>query len=221
MMHEKRDTPLDEMLDVVVGDVRQLLWNRQIWDKTRPLLVAQAEVEPHGVFIRWLADIYASSQAVRIRRQTDRDARSISIARFLLRLSEDPRSISRDEHVSAYSSSSIAEQFGEDVAAEIANREFDNFVAPGADYFDPAIAQQDLEHLENVTDVVRHYVNKSIAHPDAEGPTEVPSFNDVERCIDLLQELCKKYLLITQRVSDSISATPQMDWMAIFRAPWI
>jgi hypothetical protein len=93
------------------------------------------------------------------------------------------------------------------------------------DHIDPAIVSDDLCQLQTQAQTVEDFVDKQIAHFDKRvlsGNVSGPSFADLDSCLDLLEELVKKYYLGIKAICVlDMLPTPQYNWKEIFEEPWI
>jgi hypothetical protein len=106
----------------------------------------------------------------------------------------------------------------------IGDSEFTNMWAGTVgDHLDPAIVQADLDGLRSgATRLVRHYVNKEVAHHDEKGAVTIPTFADLDEAIDNLGTLLTRYgTLLTGSNLAVPEPVVQYDWEAPFRQPWI
>ncbi len=68
------------------------------------------------------------------------------------------------------------------------------------------------------------YADRRIAHFDERAISSIPTFLDLDKCIDFLEMLIKKYYLLFRAGSlNSILPVSQnrYDWKAIFKEAWI
>ena len=92
------------------------------------------------------------------------------------------------------------------------------------EHFDPNIAQQDWNKLKFLGGKFEEFADKRIAHYDKRLIENVPSFGELDACIDFLAELTEKYWLLLKSadISNDWISTPVEDfWEEIFRQPWI
>ena len=92
------------------------------------------------------------------------------------------------------------------------------------EHFDSNIAQQDLDKLEDLGGRLEKFADKRIAHYDKQLVENVPSFGELDACIDFLAELTEKYWLLFKAadIRNDWVPTPIEDyWEEIFRQPWI
>jgi hypothetical protein len=69
---------------------------------------------------------------------------------------------------------------------------------------------------------VREYVDKHVAHYDKSPMKTLPTFVDLNRSVNYLGRLLKKYtLVLTASSLLRVTPTPQYDVLAIFREPWL
>ena len=93
-----------------------------------------------------------------------------------------------------------------------------------AEHFNPNIAQQDLDKLEDLGGKLEEFADKRIAHYDRQLVENVPSFGELDACIDFLAELTEKYWLLFKAVdirNDWVPTPIEDYWEEIFRQPWI
>ena len=82
----------------------------------------------------------------------------------------------------------------------------------------------DLEELKSKAKICEKYADRRIAHSDKRAISSIPTFPDLDKCIDFLELLIKKYYLLFRAGSlNSILPVSQnrYDWKAIFKEAWI
>lgn len=207
-----------------------LVWFRKIEEQARRLAVdhyifkevtdmiarnKRLEDQASNEFFRWMRDNFVVCAGVAVRRQADRDHRSISMRRFLEELRSNPHLVSRKYFVDLHKDSNVPEN--------MAQRTYDRVVGESRNELDPTQVEHEIEELERRTDLIKHIVNKTFAHTDKKGPSKPPpEFKDLEGCIDFFEDLVKRYyLLLYARSLASLLPTFQYEWSDIFRFPWI
>ena len=102
---------------------------------------------------------------------------------------------------------------------------FDEFAGTGGQHVDPDPIKADLAALRRAAASLEAFADKTIAHLDKStisGSSPTATFDDLDRCLDLLEELTLKYYrLFTALSVPEILPTYQYDWTQIFREPWI
>ncbi|MBU4037878.1 MAG: hypothetical protein KKA35_15780, partial [Proteobacteria bacterium] len=85
-----------------------------------------------------------------------------------------------------------------------------------------SIVINDLKSLQTKAAKCEKYADMRVAHFDKRALKNPPTFKDLDDCINHLEELLKKYLLIFRATCvSSVLPTWQYDWKEIFLAPWI
>jgi hypothetical protein len=160
----------------------------------------------------WIAGTYEDSILMAIRRQMDlHKDKPISLAWLLKEISAYPHVLSRERFVGLYSPE----------VEDVAHREFDSLVAPGANHINPDVVRTELDDLREQT-VIEEYTDKRVAHFDAKGPEDSPTVLQVHNVLNRLNELQTKYMYLLRAER---RAEPELHdeamWKGIFREPWI
>lgn len=202
----------DGWLTTVHSDVLGLLINRYIFREVQAIIQANPKVQLESSFYEWMGNTYATSQAIGIRRQVDKDRDSVSFARLLSEVAAEAEVISRERHVALYKTALI----------DLANPGFDRLAGPGAPHLDPVVPTKELAKLEALAAPLRRYANKRIAHFDKSDFKALPTYAELDECLDYLENLLKRYLLLfrAQHYSNIVPVW-QYDWKQVFRRPWI
>jgi hypothetical protein len=80
----------------------------------------------------------------------------------------------------------------------------------------------DLEQLEVAAKIIEDFADKVVAHHDQRKPKKLPTWNDLDSCITLLEKSALKYRLLLQAAGgSSLLPVIQYDWKAVFYKAWI
>jgi hypothetical protein len=135
------------------------------------------------------------------------------MARLMIEIHDDPERLSRERFVNQFD---IDQQSRGD---QVFSKEF---AGKAGDHVDPELVGSDLNTLDEGADQIVTYVDKHVAHSDARPMAVLPTFEELNNAIDVVGELFKKYfLLITVDSYLMLEPTPQYDWEASFREPWL
>ncbi len=201
-------------MDEIHTDIENLLVIRFVFRGVRSIIQANPRLDQPSSFYSWMGATYVTAAAVGCRRHATIRNDSVSFARLLQEISLAPSVLSRERHVSKYAAASQP--------ISVADREFDSLAGTGQPHLDSSRVTADLEKLTVVARPIKRYTDTALAHLDEGGPESIPTFNDLDACLDLLEALLKKYLLIIKAQGwDPILPVWQYDWTAIFREPWI
>jgi hypothetical protein len=201
----------DDWLERILADIRELLVSQDIFWEVQKIIKANPRIHTPNTFNRWMARIYGNDAAAGIRRQQDIDDNSITLRRLLMEIQNKPQVLSRDRYVALYK---------EDMK-KLGHLHFDKIIGRGKDYIDTEMVTEDLAQLEGKTKNIKKFVDKRIAHLDKHPHRELPTFKEVNDCLDLFKDLLQKYLLIFRAATYEILPVRDYDWKQIFREPWI
>lgn len=201
-------------LKIIHDDVQQLLVKRRIFWEVQEIIRTSGDLHNKpSSFYGYLGDTYVAYIAIGIRRQIKCDSQSVSFARLLHEIQETPAVLSRKYYVGLYAGSAVE---------DLADVDFDSFSGVVKDHIDPGIVAADLSRLVSVSKKIEDFVDKQIAHRDKRIPKIVPTFKEVNECVDVLDELYTKYhRAFYAQDMRTLDPVPQYDWKAIFRVPWI
>jgi hypothetical protein len=169
--------------------------------------------------VAWVANLYADSVVMGIRRQTDYREQSVSLVGLLTDMIQHPEVMTRER----YFQLSISGGMSRDDPVEVAmiNSAFDKYAGPGGDYVDPVIVEQDVERLRTVSTKVRAYVNRRVAHR-TRTDVSVPTFAELNAALDELDVVLRRYyLLLTAATLYSTTPTMQYNPWVPLTVPWI
>ncbi len=208
---EQRFEKWNNWLDEIDNDVCLLSSNRTIFREIQEIVDNNPKIQTPNLFYSFLRDTYVACTVMAVRRQIKSHKDSISFAGLFQEIIGTPCVLSRGRFVDLYPSS----------MKRHANSDFAQFAGNCKDHVDPNVVKQDLKQLKDLGRKLEAFADKRIAHHDRRKIKQVPTFNDLDDCIDYLEELTKKYLLLFRGVARSPLVTNLGDWQEIFREPWI
>ncbi|HET6203295.1 MAG TPA: hypothetical protein VFI25_10890 [Planctomycetota bacterium] len=203
----------DMWLEAIYADLLGLAVKRHIYREVGGIIERNRKIQIESSFYDWLAEVYATAMAVGVRRQVDRDRDSISMVNLLLAIEASPTVLSRTRYLSHFEPTSYDLERG--------NREFDRLAGSGHPSVDPDTIARDRSILGQKAEGIVRYVNRKIAHRDRRNLDRLPTFAELDDCLEYLFELVKKYLLLFRCATFEVLPVWQFDWTAIFRQPWI
>lgn len=200
-------------LDIIKAEVQELVMAKHTFHEVQKLISSNPSLHQPSSFYDYLSRTYVSHVVIGLRRQIKCDGQSISMARFFEEIIENPEELTRRYYTDLYKGS-VVERF--------ADKDFNKFAAPGAPHIDASLVAVDLKRLRTASKRCEDFADKRLAHRDKREPIELPTFNEVDACIALLDELYVKYFSLFHASSmGSLLPTWQYDWKAIFRVAWI
>jgi hypothetical protein len=128
-------------------------------------------------------------------------------------MASDNQRLTRERYVAKWDA--LDRRRGEDSFTE-------HFAGDAGDHLDAAIVRADLDTLSSAALPIARFVDRHVAHVDADPLDSLPTFAELNEAIDTIGELFKKYaLLFTASGWVTLEPVPQNDWLAVFRVPWI
>lgn len=213
MEKNSRFNKWNKWLELIYKEITDLSVKRYIFWEVQEIIKNNQKIQKPSAFYEFLGNCYVSSAVMTIRRQVKFGKGSISFARLLQEICDTPEVLSRDRYVALYKGSG-SECF--------ADRDFDKFAGKGKENVDSLLVKFDLEKFRKKANGCEKYADKRIAHFDKKMPKRVPTFDELDTCIDLLESLIKKYYQLFRGGSlVSVLPTFQYDWKQIFREPWL
>ncbi len=204
----------DEWLSVIRDDVEMLVEHRKIfWGlmeiiKNNPTLQSQK----NNPFARFIGNTYKAFIATTVRRQLKRNQDN-SFVELLCEIKDTPHLLSRKRFVDLFPRSKHKE------AGFIFTHEFSE---ADKDYIDIIRVERDLKTFKTLGEKLEYFTDKRIVHHDRQPPKSIPTFKEVDACIDCLVELVKKYWFLFKGEKIEGDLVPVLgDWQDIFREPWI
>ena len=203
----------ERWLEIIRKEVMDLVRSKHIFWQLGDIVKNNPEIQKPNSFYKFVGETYFAYAVMGIRRQIKPHRDSISIVGLLKEIVEMPCILSRERFVGLYESNAQYE----------ANHDFAQFARADADYIDIALVQQDLGKLEKLGSAVEHLADRRIAHYDKRPAVkQVPSFGELNECIDYLADLTERYWLLFTAKTIALLVMPIVDnWEEIFRQPWI
>ena len=213
-------------IETIYYEVVELVTKRQIFERVKSIIRQNPSIQKPSSFWSFLEHTYIAYSVMAVRRQIKPHSDSISLIGLLEEIIETPCVMSREWFVGLYMNDSHEADMQEDMCY-VANAVFDRkFSGKCKDYIDPVIVQQDLSELKThggESGKLEEFADRLFAHRDKRDP-RIPTFNELNACIDCLQKITSKYLLLIQAqdAGDCLVIHSIEDYSEeIFRQPWI
>lgn len=195
-------------------EVQNLVLYRSAYKEVIEIINSNESLHEDNFYYRYMNDSHIAYIVMGIRRQIKNDNQSISIVRLLTEISKTPHLITRNNYVDHYSDS---------VISDFADDHFDQFCKnPGDIHLSEDMVIEDIDKLKVSSILVEKYADRFIAHSDNRGIESLPTFNDIDSCLEILDKIyCKYHLIFYASSMDSLFPTVQYHWKKIFELPWI
>jgi hypothetical protein len=212
-------------LEVIQGEIYELLMLRYVFGETQKIIKANPKIQIDGYFYEWLAIAYSKTASVGVRRQLDCDSSVITLGRLLSEIQQSPTLLTLERFEGMYthgqSNRTKKQRMLYELQRRQAQKDFKQFSGKLMKHVNPALVCKDLILLSLVVEPIRKYVNKRVAHRDRKQFSSIPTFPDLDKAIDSMFNTFKKYMLLLKAVQYDITIQPQWDWKDIFKTAWI
>ncbi len=203
----------DMWLGKIHEDVENQLISRYIFWEVQSIIDANPRIQQPSAFYGWMGTVYAATGAAGVRRQLDLDKQSISLIRLLEEIINRPGVLSRKRFVALW-------LFKDPSLERSAHLWFDELVGPGKPQIDPSVVEAEVKELRNKAKILERFATKRVAHLDKNPPKRLPTYEELDACLDYMEILLKKYVMLlrAERYDLPVWVT---DWKAVFRESWI
>ena len=193
-------------------DIVSLHSHQASWDELVAVVRRNPAIPEPNHILDFIADLYAPTIALGIRRQADRRSDVENLRRLIDDIANHPETLTREWYVAKYS----------EEMQSVGHTTFDRFAGVGQDATSEAVIRKDCEELDLAVSTVRKYVNKVYAHA-ANDYAKAPSvrFSDLREGLAVLERLLIRYCLLVDG-SGLTSATPtkQYNFTLPLIVPW-
>lgn len=200
-------------LRIIRDAVRSLLLGAEIFWEVQKILAANPRALSHRLFNDWIATNHGIATAVGIRRQLDKDSRSVSLKKLLIEieatLHTSPELLSR---------ANFLRHFRPELESR-ADAQFSELVGANTTRVESAYVERDIKRLNEVTEKMERYVNKRIAHRDAQ-EIERRKLGELDECLGLLEEIVDRYTRLLTGSGSSVTPELPPDWKSVFKVAW-
>ncbi|MBE3128544.1 MAG: hypothetical protein IMZ60_02575 [Actinobacteria bacterium] len=216
----------NKWIDVILSEITRLSIDRNIFWEVQEIIKNNPKIQKPSKFYNFLRNIYTASALMGVRKQVKIDKDSISFARLLQEICDTPKILSKKRFFANYKGSTVEKiaKLMESTVEEFESRNFDQFVGKTVNYVDPELIELDLKKLKLEAQKCEEYADRRVAHFDKKVICNIPTYEELDSCIDYLEILMKKYYLLF-RASHLNSILPvsqdKYDWKAIFKEVWI
>jgi len=209
-------------LPSITSQVFNMQHRRQLHDEFVELL-SDGRPTGGGIFEQFFHQIYLEAQTLSVRRQCDKDSRTLSLRRLVGQLEKHRADFTRVWYVDRWMEAwrmnhPQGDADDEEFQRWTANHTFDAYTdLPGDDVLGHRRLQKDRAALLEVSKKLIDLVNRTIAHADGRGKIEDVTYAEFHAAMDYVAAMFERYYLLISR-SSLVSSTPvvPLDWLAPF-----
>jgi hypothetical protein len=167
------------------------------------------------MFFDFFINSYVDSVVMGIRRQLKANDDSISLAKLLKEIAENPESITRSDYHALFN------DFNSPQKISLMEAEFNHFAEPMSPHIDGERVKRDLQSLKDICVAVEEYADRRVAHWDKKAPSLDFTLDDIFIALNSLGDLVKRYYSLFFASIVDMRPHPQYSIFHVFREPWI
>lgn len=212
-------------MEIIQGELVTLFSDVRVFWEVQNIIRENTRIQKPNYFYSYLARSYISHALVGLRRQIKPQKDSVSFVGLLEEIAQNPDELSFNYYHSIYMRDSRAREFVRDVSLhniDIVKEEFSKYADPSGKHVCPQMVKTDLSELKKATKACEDFTDRRVAHRDKRDPKIVPTYEELDDCIKLMDKTYVKYhYLFFAEGMTTLNSEPQYDWKAIFREPWL
>ncbi len=201
-------------LKVIEGELESLVIAKKVFWTVQGLIKAHPEIPyRQSIFYWYFGNTYIAYALTGIRRQAKSHKDSISLARLLAEIVQEPAKVSREYYLDIHAKTK---------KTNFVNKQFDRLCQKSGDsHISSTLVQRDLNKLKNSVKDCEGFADRLIDHRDQRPPKRSPKFKEADEVIQTLYDLCRKYRFILLADSkNTVKEKLDYDWQEIFDFPW-
>ncbi len=230
-----------EWMKKIGNEVDRLIIDQYVYWEVQKIVDTNPKVKKPSSFYDMVSYSYAMACVMGIRRLVDDHEDAVSFVTLIDKLGKNRSVFCRKWYVSLWGDSPGASHSVENIKPEAreaviklmdehvrsqhfarANEHFDRYSKPGEDLLDLEKLDEDTRKMVETAQKIQDYADRRVAHHDRNDPSNIPTYKELDDCIELLEKMCIKYNLLIKASSPSkLLPTWQYDWKEIFYHPWI
>lgn len=210
-------------MKIIRNELQPLIWEAKIFWEVQDIICNNPDIQMPSYFYHYLGHSYISHAVTGLRRQIKQQKDSISLCGLLEEIKQYPTELSLSYYRSCREKSKDSVVDGlTSIGIDITKEEFLKYADPSAEHVCPKKVATDIDKLKEATKTCEEFADRRVAHRDKREPKVVPTYEQLDDCIKLLDETYVKYHLIFYAEGMiTLCPEPQYDWKAIFRKPWL
>jgi len=198
---------------LLLVDIETIALHRYLYREMMAMVDGNPALKVPSAFYDWMQLAYVSQMSLAIRRLADWDKRTVSFVGLMTEIIQHPEVISRRRYVGLYRSMA---------RRQLGLKSFARFASKSAEHIDPTIVLNRRREFLAAHRRLRTFVNKHVAHRSRYPMRRLPTYTELDGCIDLLEKLAKEFSLLLDATGlAQVVPVIQYDWKKPFRVAWI
>jgi hypothetical protein len=213
-------------MGTIHDEIQSLVREARMFREVQDMIRNNPSIQEPNSFYRYLERSYFFHTLAGLRRQIRHQKNSISFVGLLEDIAENPNVLSFSYYLSIRNSESDFQCFQRSGIPfsyrEMIEEEFKRYADPNCEHVCPEMVKGDLKKLKEAAKPWLEFADRRVAHRDKRDPKVVPTGNQLDGYIKLLDKMyVKYYLLFHSEGMTTLYPEPQYDWKTPFRTPWL
>jgi hypothetical protein len=203
----------DQWLDTILNEVGSLVMFQFVYRELQSTIDKNKGIQKPSLFYDFMFSSYAAWAVMTVRRIVKSQKDSVSFTGLLKDMKINHILLTRERFVSLYTPE----------MKDCAEGSFDRISgAKSLSHIASDMLSTDIAELEAVTNAIEVYADKIVAHHDQRKLTKLPTWDDLEKCISVIEKLALKYqFLLRARDDDTLLPAILYNWKEVFYIPWL
>jgi hypothetical protein len=203
----------DQWLDTILNEVGSLVMFQFVYRELQSTIDKNKGIQKPSLFYDFMFSSYAAWAVMTVRRIVKSQKDSVSFTGLLKDMKINHVLLTRERFVSLYTPE----------MKDCAEGSFDRISgAKSLSHIASDMISTDIAELEAVTNAIEVYADKIVAHHDQRKLTKLPTWDDLEKCISVIEKLALKYqFLLRARDDDTLLPAILYNWKEVFYIPWL
>jgi hypothetical protein len=194
------------------NDIVTLAHHRDVYRQVTAIIAANPAANVPSAFYDWMAHAYGITQAVALRRLDDKNRRTYSLRLLIQEIADHPEVLSRRRFVGLYRGY---------LPAHFGHRHFQSVTGPDGRTVDPRLLRRHLRELLRTLHRVHVFVDKNVAHRDRRRMRRLPTYDDLNECVDVIIKLAGELSVLLKAESTTVVPSIPYNWTKPFRVAWL
>lgn len=172
-------------IDSVQKDVWMLLNFRSVFHQLNEMYTLNHKSSDNLLFFDFIFYSYVAWACVAIRRLTEINKNGYSLRQLIEDIAKNPIMLSRSYYREIYSNTVVSQHY---------NQDFDMYVVNNGKHIDPNDVSLDITALNDLYIHFEGFIDKVVVHKDNALPQTVPSWQDLDDAINIIERITLKYV---------------------------
>jgi hypothetical protein len=195
----------------IMDDIQTVYFHRSMYDGLQVIVDKYEQRDKECLFFAFLQNIFIESLVMGVRRQIKKNDDSISLARLLGELINNPEIVTRERFCALWQQTDSNKDY-------YMARDFSVYAKYDAKHIDSSRIEEDYSELVRACDSAVHLADRRVAHKDKRGLEKDVTFEELLSALEIAGKIVKKYYFLFTAKDMELYLIPQvLPWPR----PWI